>query len=472
MNDTSMQDPVPLTFRLEPFLEEIYTTGKAYTKVENTDKEWTKATSKRIKKALEKGYVIKNHELHFFSSKLTRLHDLIGSAIHATMNATLTVIYGDREMSNKHKKSGLFSCFIIFPTPVTWSITWSMSHATSCQKPIESCEKSQALSPQKLKRKANIENEDFDVDDALFNQTTKMFNGEIDFDESELHRLLNEEPVVTPPEGEAIASTSAAAVLPQSNTRQTFPAASPQPVLPATSSTLPNMGSIDQTALEGMKSVLKLNRINLGIEQEAYTEEEIKKASKLVELMAETLIKADKRQNRYKTSAAEMIKRYKPKDHAFEVCGDYEDKVIIPEMAAFVAMTPESTSLMQSMRYNAALAIAALDDLKNWAYCLQKNVNENVVPVGDKTASLLKCNHCLLHCHKMITNEQHRRATKVLKRATEKMEAEKTRPPKAKGKKPVKKGRPHKAVLQKRASALSEPQSTLSDSDINFSDEE
>ena len=459
MSDSSRPDPVLLTFKLEPFLEEILTTGKAYTRIEDKDKEWVKATSKRTKKALEKGYVIRNHELHFFSSKLTRVHDLIGSAIHATMNASLTVIFNDREMSNKHKKSGLFSCLIIFPTPVTYSITWSMSH----EAPIES-----QGTPQKRKRKASAE--DFDVDDILFKQTTKMFNGEIELDESELHRLLNE-PVVPPSEtSEAIASTPTA-VLPPSNTRQTMAGASPQPV-PSTSSTLPNVGSIDQTAIEGMKSVLKLNRINVGIEQTAYSEEDIKKATNLLELMAETLIKADKRQNRYKTSAAEMIKRYKPNDHAFEVCGDYEDKIIIPEMAAFVAMTPESTSLMHAMRQNAALAIAALDDLKNWAYCLQKNVDEHCVPVGDKTASLVKCGHCLLHCHKLITNEQHRRAAKVLKKAAERMEAEKTRPPKAKGKKLVKKGRPHKAVLQKRASALSEPQSILSDNDINFSEEE
>ena len=506
MSDTSKisdveepNHPCHIHFELSAFLELILTTWNTFQP--NTvihQYQWYNALKKRVRKGIRKGFIMcqeQTGDQYLDTTKLTRVLELISSALKETMNANVVLLFEqqhkvDNLCQDPSQTYLLYTCTITFTNNYAYSIRWSLnpippSTSTTSKTDISTVQNDKVIDViprSKTKRKScemNKHNHDSTVQECVASplpslpettqlldpmlQTTQLFTGDLDFLEPfstpHTHSVLEDLLKTTP-----------------------TPLAPPTPVEPSTSTAhsdenlnLPSAKDLNTDVLYGLKCLNKMRRYTAGIDENLnISKDDIQSATLMLQIMTDMMNNSEKQKNQYKISAAEMIKRYKPNDHAFQACGEYEDKVLIPEIASFVAMTPQTTEMMDTMRVNLAVSLTCVEDMMNWLLCMQKNLNENVISLGDKTGSFLRCNHCLVHCHGFISNELHKQATKQIKKTTAKLEAQKTKPKTKprKNKKPIKKGRPHKTGLQKRDSLISEPQSTLSDSDSANTDDE
>ena len=467
MSEEESVNSVHIETDLSPLVEEILATWNAYQdkNMHIHENQWCDALKKRVQKAMRKKYVVRSNTTNkqlLITNKLKRVLDLVSSAIKETMNATVIIKFGDQQIANDQnaeQQTCLYTCTIDFNSQDTYSIAWSKTAPVEKPKAPPRLSKTSESSPRETKKRKASETEtetsstskkrkvstpepspDQETNDPL-EATTQLFRGEID----EL------------PAKDSVLESLLKTTVVSADTHN--------------SDHVPKPKDIDENIIHGLMSLNKLKRASAGIDPDlVVTETDVKSASIMLQLMSDQLKRSEEQKAKYKISASEMIKRYKPSDHAFQTCGEFEDKVLIPEIASFVAMTPQTTEMMDTMRINLAVSLSCVEDVMNWLLCMQKNVNENVISLGDKTGSFLKCNNCLVHCHGFVSHEMHKKGTKQIKKTQAKLEAEKTKPrPKRKGQKQVKKGRPHKTGLQKRTSVTTEPQSSITESDLALS---
>ena len=465
MSEEESAHPVHIETDLSPLVEEILGTWNAYPdkNMHIHENQWCDALKKRVQKAMKKRYVVRSNTTNqqvLITNKLKRVLDLVSSAIKETMNATVIIKFGDKQVANDQnaeQKTCLYTCTIDFYNQDTYSIAWSKTAPVEKPKTPPRLPETCEFTPRETRKRKASETEtcgttkkrkvsspepspDQETKDPL-EATTQFFRGEID----------------EPPANDSVLESLLKTTVVSADTPN--------------SDHVPKPKDIDQNIIHGLMSLNKLKRASAGIDPDlVVTETDVKSASIMLQLMSDQLKRSEEQKAKYKISASEMIKRYKPNDHAFQTCGEFEDKVLIPEIASFVAMTPQTTEMMDTMRINLAVSLSCVEDIMNWLLCMQKNVNENVISLGDKTGSFLKCNNCLVHCHGFVSHEMHKKGTRQIKKTQAKLEAEKTKPrPKRKNQKQVKKGRPHKTGLQKRTSVTTEAQSSVTESDLALS---